>query len=230
MVPKRKQREEVVRLRKKGFSYSEIKKLVSVSKSSLSLWLREIKLLPSQLKRLRSKGNVARRLGSYTLRNIRIKRTEEIISNSISEIGELTDRELWLVGTALYWAEGTKQKVHDPSKRVIFSNSDPLMIRLYLKWLKKILNIDTDDILFEIYIHETHQKTVEKLSEYWSKRTGFPVGKFGKVYFKKNKVHSIRKNRGLEYSGVLRISVRRSTDLNRKIAGWTKGICKEFIN
>src|SRR3989344_1983843 len=115
MGPKTTQREEVVKLRKKGFSYSEIKKLIPVSKSSLSLWLRNISLSRAQIKRLRAKGDVARQLGSNALKAERIKRTKSITNEAISEVGELSSRELWLIGTALYWAEGTKQKGHHPS-------------------------------------------------------------------------------------------------------------------
>lgn len=136
---------------------------------------------------------------------------------------------LWLIGTILYWAEGHKQKEHDPSKEVIFTNSDPEMIKIFLLWLKKCLGIENNQVVFEIYIHETYHKKVEKLCLYWSKVTESPRSKFKKIYFKKNKVRSFRKNRGENYYGVLRISIRKSTDLNRRITGWIKGISTEFL-
>lgn len=230
MGPKPKQREKVIKLRRKGLSYSEIKRLIPVSKSSLSLWLKGIALSDEQIKRLRAKGDAARLLGSKALKDMRIKRTEKVVNKAISEVGELSNRELWLIGTALYWAEGAKQKDYHPSQRVCFSNSDPLMIKLYLKWLRDSLEICFNNIRFEIYIHETYQKTIRELTTYWSEVTDFPIEKFNKVYFKKNKVNSFRRNRGPEYNGVLRITIVKSTDLNRKITGWTKGICMEFLH
>lgn len=93
----------------------------------------------------------------------------------------------------LYWAEGGKQKEHDPSKGVRFSNSDPVMLRVFLRWLDDCLHIDHEYIDFEIYVHETYQKTREELSKYWSEITKFPLDKFNTIYYKKNKVHSYRK-------------------------------------
>jgi len=219
------QKAKAIELRKKGFSYSEILKKVHVSQSSLSLWLHNVNLNNKHKLRLIEKGVVARKLGSAALKRTRVVRTKEIIEKSKSEIKKITQNDLMLIGISLYWAEGGKQKEHNPSKEVVFSNSDPVMVKIYLKWLEKCLKIPSSKIVFETYIHETHKKSIAELSKYWSNVTEFPLSKFGKVYYKKNKVHSIRKNRGPDYSGVLRISVRKSTDLNRKIKGWIEGIC-----
>ena len=224
----RDKREEAIRLRKQGFSFSEIRGFVPVSKSSLSLWLKDILLTKEQVHRLRRKGDVARSLGSKTLKETRIKKQGLIIDKAISEVKLLNSIDLWLIGVILYWAEGCKQKEHNPSQRVAFSNSDPFMLQVFLKWLKGCLKIPQEDIIFEIYIHKTYEKTVEELSKYWSFVTGYDKSKFTKVYFKKNKVHSYRKNRGNNYHGVLRISIRKSTDLNRKITGWIAGICEKL--
>jgi len=219
------QKAEAIELRKKGLSYSEILDEIHVSGSSLSLWLHNVNLKNEHKLRLIEKGDAARRLGSATLKRMRIMRTKEIVERSRLEIGNLSKNDLMLIGVSLHWAEGSKQKENDPSKEVVFSNSDPRMIKIYLKWLNECLGIHPGEIVFEIYIHETHKKSIAELASYWSKVTEFPILKFSKVYFKKNKVHSFRKNRGLNYSGVLRISVRKSTDLNRKIMGWIEGIC-----
>jgi hypothetical protein len=224
VIAKTAQKLQAVKLRRQGLSYSEILRHIHVSQSSLTLWLHGIELSESQKSRLISKGNEARKLGSATLRENRIFKTNEIIKKAASEISKIDKDDLMLVGTTLYWAEGSKQKEHDPSKEVIFSNSDPRMIKIYLQWLKMCLEIPSEQIVFEIYIHESHKKSIPELSSYWSKVTNFPASKFNRVYYKKNKIHSLRKNRGADYSGVLRVSVKRSTDLNRKIQGWIQGI------
>jgi len=104
-------------------------------------------------------------------------------------IVKLNNFHLKIIGIVLYWTEGSKQKVHDPSKELIFSNSDPKMIRIYLLWLKKCLLIKPSGIKFEIYIHETYKKTPKELSLYWSRITKFPIQNLNKIYFKKNKVN-----------------------------------------
>ena len=108
----------------------------------------------------------------------------------------------------------------------MFSNSDPNMIGIYMKWLSESLKIASNDLTFDIYIHETYKKSKNELIKYWSDITKMPSESFDHIYLKKNKVHSYRKNRGKKYYGVLRICVRRSTDLNRKVTGWIQGISK----
>lgn len=230
MEAKPEERKNAVKLRKLGYSHSEILKTVKVSRSSLTLWLKNIKLTKSQIERLRLKSETARKFGSFTLKRNRIEKTRKIINKAKSEINSLNESHLKIIGSILYWAEGSKQKEHDPSKELVFSNSDPEMIKLYLLWLNKCLLIKPDDIVFETYIHETYQKTQNSLVTYWSKVTNFNKSRFQKVYFKKNKVHTMRKNKGKDYHGVLRISVKRSTDLNRKVTGWIQGIYEEFIH
>lgn len=225
MRSKSVEKEKAIKLRKKGYSYSEILKSVGVSRSTLSEWLRHVSISNTQIDRLRSKNEQARKLGSIALKNKRIEKSENIIKQSIREIGKIDTNTLRVIGATLYWAEGSKQNEHEPSKELIFTNSDPRMIRIYILWLSRCLSVKNDDIKFEIYIHETYGNSPTELSEYWSKATGFTPDRLTKVYFKKNKVKSYRKNRGDNYYGVLRITVKKSTDLNRKVMGWIEGIC-----
>lgn len=225
---RKKLKKEAVRLRLRGLSYTEIQNKIYISKYSLIKWLRNISLTEKQKKRLADKSKAGRMLGNRLHREERVRRTKEIVDRAISEVKPMSKKDLWLMGVMLYWAEGSKQKEHDPSKEVRFSNSDPAMLKVFLKWLKDCLQIDPAVVAFEIYIHETYKKSRDELSRYWSKVTDFPISKFNTIYYKKNKVHSYRKNRGEGYHGVLRISVKKSTDLNRKITGWTQGICERL--
>ena len=214
-----------VKLRKKGLSYLEIREYLPVAKSTLSLWLRDIPLTKKQIRRLRIKGGRFQHLASQANKRKRIERTQRILTQARSEIGAIDKNALQIIGTVLYWAEGSKQKPYDPSIGTIFSNSDPLMVRVYLKWLREIVNIKTGELDIEIYIHKSYGKNRKALTAYWSKVTGFPPSLFGKIRYKRNKVRSYRKNRGKNYWGVLRVSVRKSVDLNRRITGWIEGIC-----
>ena len=225
MLSKSKERERAIKLRKQGNSYSEILKKVKVSRSSLSEWLRHIKITNLQIERLRSKNAVARKLGSIALKQNRINKSKKIIEESKSEVKSINKNDLKLIGATLYCAEGSKQSEYEPSRELVFTNSDPKMIKIYLLWLDKCLFIKQEDIKFEIYIHETYKKTPNQLMKYWSDVTKFSSHFFKKIYLKKNKVRSLRKNKGISYHGVLRITVRKSTDLNRRIMGLIEGIC-----
>lgn len=226
MIEKTKEREKAIKLRKEGLSYGEILEKIPVAKSTLSLWLRSVGLAVEQKQRLTEKRLAAARRGGIAKRNYRQAITEKIKSKARLDVKSVSNRELWLIGVALYWAEGHKAKETNPSERVRFTNSDPLMIKFYLKWLEKICKIFLENIDFEIYIHET--ANIEKAKEYWPQILNIPKEKFKKVRLKRNKIRTKRKNIGENYHGLLSIIVKRSTNLNRKIAGWIEGICENY--
>lgn len=226
MIPKLEEKEKAVRLRKRGFSYSEILKEVPVAKSTLSLWLKSVGLAKKQKQRLTEKKLAAALRGAHAKKTHRSVITEEIKSKAKNEVGRLSNRELWLIGTALYWAEGAKQKEHNVSQCVKFSNSDPLMTRVFLQWLQNICKISRSDIYFRIAMHEIATNKLEKIKKYWAHTTGFSQNNFQKIDWKKNKIHTKRKNIGDKYYGLLNIYIKKSTNLNRKIQGWIEGISK----
>lgn len=223
-MAKNKLRKKAIELRNKGKTYSEILEVVPVAKSTLSRWLKDVKLARKQKQRITKKKQQGRKRGARRKREIRIEKTQRIKRQASSEIGNLSEREKWLFGIALYWAEGTKPKSHRPSVRVEFANSDPLMVKLYLEWLIDIVRIDPSRIKFGLYIHENKRSEIEKEKKFWSEIIGFPMNSFNYIYFKDHNPKTKRKNQGNEYHGMLRIMVTKSTDLNRKIMGWIEGV------
>jgi hypothetical protein len=226
-MTKKNLKNKAIKFRKDGKSYSEILKYIPVAKSTLSLWLRSVNLSKRQKQNLTLKKIQAAWRGGETKKRDRIERSEKIIEQAKMEIDKITNRDLFLLGIALYWGEGSKEKKYRPGTGTIFCNSDFLMIKLYLKWLKDCLSISEDSLIFAIYIHEKHKDNIENLRRFWSEKTGFPISYFEKVHFKRNKINGNRKNKSLGYHGLLRITVKKSSILNRKITGWTEGICKQ---
>jgi len=223
MIPKPEEKEKVIKLRKRGFSYSEILKKVPIARSTLSLWLKSVGLAKAQFQR-----NTQRRIegglrGAAARKRNRIATTKEIKDRAKAEITNISQRDLWLMGIALYWAEGSKEKKCGRGAVTKFSNSDPRMILFFLKWLEKVFSIKKSELVYELYIHET--ANIEKSRIYWSKTLSISKREI-KTYFKKNKIKTLRKNTGEDYHGLIRIRVRRSSNLNRRIDGWIDGICK----
>lgn len=228
MITKLRERKQAIILRKEGLSYSEILKKVPVAKSTLSLWLRSVELSKKQKQRLTKKKIASALRGALSRKNQRLDIIKKIGNSARDEIGKINERDLWLVGTTLYWAEGSKQKEHNVSQVVKFSNSDPRAVRFFLKWLKIICEISRKDIHFRISLHENSVNKLTEVKIYWSKVTGFPLNCFQKIDWKKNKINTKRKNVGQNYFGLLNVYVRKSTNFNRKIAGWVEGICQNI--
>jgi len=222
MIPKLKEKQKAIILRKKGLSYNEILHRVPVAKSTLSLWLRNIGLAKHQKQKFTERRRLAQLKAQQACREKRINITENIKLLARKEIKRISNRELKLIGIALYWAEGAKQKEWNVSQDVRFSNSDPLMIKLFLIWLKRICKISNERIKFEIYIHKTGDE--KKAKKYWSRITGFPISELQKIIWKKHRIRTKRKNINKDYYGLLRVCIRKSTNFNRKIIGWIEGI------
>lgn len=215
---------QAIQLRKEGLSYSEILKKVPVAKSTLSLWLHSVNLSKKQYQRLTEKKLASMRRGWLKVNALRLERVQKIHNEAQAQVVRFIDNPLWLAGVLLYWAEGSKEKEYQPGSRVEFTNSDPLMLKLFLKWLSEICNIPMSDVRFEIYIHENSQNRLGVVAQYWSKRLGVPRNFFKNVYFKKNIIKTRRKNIGKNYYGLLKLRVKASSTLNRRIAGWINGV------
>ncbi len=223
-MSKIKEKEKAINLRKSGYSYTEILRKIPVAKSTLSLWLRSIGLSKRQKQRLTKKKLIAMKRGWESCHKRRLEITGLIKDEARKEISRISRRDLWMIGIALYWAEGHKEKTK--SSLTELGNSDPYLIKIFLKWLRKICKISKKDINFWLFLHETSRERLLEVQKYWAKATGFKIENFQKVSWKKHKINTKRKNIGENYYGLLRIIVKRSVNLNRKIAGWIEGICE----
>ncbi|MEV3990314.1 hypothetical protein AB0J57_15540 [Streptomyces sp. NPDC049837] len=212
-------REKARELRLQGMTYDQIQVELGCSKSSISLWVRD---LPKPAPRYTPEEQ--RALMNAGLKRLRAAQDEEreaIKRAAHQEIGNLTDRELFLIGVGLYWAEGQKSKPYARRERAIFVNSDPDMILTYLAWLD-LLGVERHRIQYRVMIHETAD--VESAERYWADLVSVDVAWLQKTTLKKHNPKTVRKNVGDDYYGCLVIQVKGSADLYCRIEGWWSGI------
>lgn len=211
---------EAIRLRKLGKSYGEIRKKMHVSKSTLSLWLRGIKLTLAQEKRLYV--TLQRRSaykGAKVLQKKRIKRTEKIIKEAKREVKIFFRNPLFLCGLMLYWAEGSKR---DSSEATRFSNSDPAMIKFMMRWFRDICRVPNEKFRIALHIHTLHCR--KDIENYWSKITNIPLNQFQKTFIKPT---SLKHRKNPLYGGTCNIVIP-SKDLFRRIKGWKLGFLEKI--
>jgi hypothetical protein len=223
MVAKIEEMNEAIRLRREGMTYSEILNKVSVSKSTLSLWLRTVELSKSQKQTFTAKKRAAARRGGETRHAMRIRDATQIEQEALKEVGALSQREKWLLGVALYWGEGTKQKPHNVSQGVELINDDYRLIKFFLGWLS-LIGVASRDLIFELYIHETSRVRKEEVVKYWAHKLSLQEVIKVNVYYKRHRTKGFRRKLPSEYFGSMRVKVRSSTRLNRRIHGWTEGV------
>ena len=217
------EKQKAIKLRKSGKTYSEILAEVPVAKSTLSEWLKSVQLAKPQKQRITKKRRMAALRGAQSRRQTRVSEVKALERDGLVEVGAISARELWLIGVALYWAEGSKQHEHSPSTGVVFNNSDSRMLYFFLKWLLQ-MKVPSSAISFELYVHETRKSDVPAFRRWWAHELGISTSQLDRVYFKKGNPKTKRKNVADLYHGLIRIKVNSSTVLNRKISGWVHGI------
>ncbi|MAF20776.1 MAG: hypothetical protein CMI55_03795 [Parcubacteria group bacterium] len=204
-------------LRQKGQSIKEIAKKLKVSKSSVSIWCRDIQLTRNQIALLDEKqlkgGYKGRIKGAKIQRKKYLKKVKELEKEGFDQIKKLSRKDILIAGIALYWGEGNR-KWHISG----FGNSDPKMIKFIIFWFKNILNIDKKRLSLHVGINQIHKNRVKKVEKYWSRITNIPENQFTKVTLRKVKNKKIYKNHD-NYYGTLHIRIRKSSDLQHKIHG-----------
>jgi transcriptional regulator with XRE-family HTH domain len=207
--------------RLEGWTYDQIEMELGVSRSSISLWVRDP---PKPTPRTREEASaISKRGWEVTLRK-REEERQRVKARSAQEIDHLSDRELFLIGVGLYWAEGSKSKPYRRHEAVTFINSDPDMIRVYLAWLD-LLGVAGDRRRFSVMIHESAD--VESAERYWADLVGRDVTEFGKTTSKRHNPKTVRKNVGSDYRGCLVVRVLQGADLYRRIEGWWSGVAAQ---
>jgi transposase len=205
-------------LRASGRTYDEIAGELGVSKGSVSLWVRDLprrgRLSYEEFRKRNAQG-VARYWAAE--RPIREARLQSISDSAAAQIGELSDREVVIAGAIAYWCEGSKNKPHRNANRVIFINSDPGLIRLFLQFLA-LAGVSPGRLICRVHIHETAD--VAGTQRFWQMATGLSDGQFRPPTLKRHNPKTTRKNTGIDYHGCLVIGVRRSARLYRQIEGW----------
>jgi hypothetical protein len=164
------ERQQARQLRRTGLPLAEIAARLGVSRSSASLWVRDVEF--SAPVRSPPRG---RRRSPNALQRRRQAEIDRLVEEGRVRIGRLTDREFLVAGVALYAGEGSKG---DGS--VVFANSDPRMVVFFCSWLRHFFQIDESRLRVRIYLHEGLDLKAAIAS--WSGLTGIPESQFTKPY------------------------------------------------
>ncbi|MBU2564115.1 hypothetical protein KKA23_00810 [Patescibacteria group bacterium] len=216
MCGKVKEKREVEKLRKQGLSYNKILERIPVAKSSVSLWCNQIKLTEKQKEKIRQMQIKSRIInsqkGGKAIAEKRNKEIQEIKYFAKKEIKKLTKYQIKIIGTMIYWAEGSK------TKGVEITNSDPELIKFMIYWLVNICNVPFPKLRAYLHIHANQNE--EKAKKYWSRITKIPLNKFNKTWIKHGGTGH-RKN--ILYNGLVKIRYN-NEDLRHKIMAWIEEI------
>lgn len=151
-------------LRVQGCSYNDILREVGVSKSTLSLWLRDIPLTDEQVAALSDKFRAGREKFIHKMRVRRDDRWAEYHREAEAEYAILSQDPAFMFGLALYIGEGTKSD----ENAVCFTNCDP---RVICKALDFFLTIGVPYASLRGAVHLHPGLSVEAAELYWRQVT-----------------------------------------------------------
>lgn len=186
---------------------------LKVSRSTVSLWLRDVNLNTIEWLRLLRGRERSRYFAGVAKKKLRIANTQKIFDEGKQEGLVHAEDPFFVAGVMLYWAEGAKT-----NERIKFVNSDPIMIRFMMDWFKKVCNVPLGQFRISLHIHSLHMRPEVEL--YWSKITGIPKKQFYKTQIKKT---SLGQRRNILYNGTCSLCVY-DVKLFRRMSGWKAGI------
>jgi len=163
------ERERARELRAQSWTLLDIARELGVSKASVSVWVRDVDFVP----RPRNRGHPA-----GPKHPMRLKKEAEIAScreEAEAWVGQLTDRDLAMYALALYAGEGGKTE-----GALIFANSNPKLVAVFLRWLRTEFEIDESRLRVGLYLHA--DLDLDAAVVHWSAVTGIPPEQFHKPY------------------------------------------------
>ena len=206
-------------MRRKGRSRAGIARELDVGPSTVGRWFREDGVPPPR------PGSGRRYVAQLDAVQERWDREQKEQDSFRDVVGVLSDRELMLLGTAIYWAEGAKSKPWARAHRIAFINSDRTMIEAFLAYLA-LVGVSRDQLTCRLHIHESAD--VSATEEYWRDVVGVGVT-WLRTSLKGHNLAPKRHNTGVMYHGCLRIDVRQAATVYRRIAGTWDGIAGAIV-
>lgn len=154
-------------------------------------------------------------------RQERDARHASITEAAAASVSSLADQEILRLGALIYWCEGEKSKPWRAGARVIFINSGPGLIKLFLAFLR-VAGVGRERIQFRVAIHESADADAAVV--WWAQVVGAEPGQFQRTTLKRHNPRTIRHNTGEGYHGCLVVRARKSRELYWKIEGWVAGV------
>lgn len=226
----RNDKQKAFTLRLSGKSYREISSSLGIPKSTLSSWFSNVQLSEKVRNTINAKGR-EKSIRLLLDRNkkqteLAVKRNYDIRKKYARDIGQVSDRELLLTGVALYWAEGHKKLFikngrEITSHPVSLTNSDPALIKVFLRFIREICNVEESRIKASIRMFE-HQNEGHVFN-YWHSITGIKKENFGKVYVGVSRSSQGKRPYNRLPYGTIQIRVA-DTKLFHQIIGWIEGL------
>ena len=202
------------KLRRDGWTYGEIMDVLPVGKGTLAGWCKEIRLSDEQIEAIKGRRPPGVRTGIPVDTQRKRRRVIEAMQRAAAaDVPTLIDNSLWLAGTIMYWAEGSKTK---PVLEIV--NTDPRTMELFIAWVRAFHDEQATFVL-SLHLHEGNDEAAAM--RYWRNAVGLPDARFTKTFIKPAGTGH-RKNKLAH--GVCRVHMNRSTDAWWRTLAWIESL------
>lgn len=164
-------------MRQKSASIKDIENKLKIPRSTLSGWLKIIKLSKKQKdiihKRWRQRLVATRKLAIAWHNNQKLNRLKEAelqASEALKSIDASDPNIVNLALSMLYLGEGFKKKAFG------MGNSDPMILKLFVSLLLKTYRIPIAKISCELHLRADQDSN--KIKRYWSRELSLPINRF----------------------------------------------------
>jgi len=148
--------------------FKQIATRLTVSPATAHRWTADIELTPEQEAAIAHEAEQR-----WTARAASWSETCRARRRSYQESGRAKAREcdaLHMMGTMLYWAEGAKDR-----NALVFANSDPAMVGLFLRFLRDALRVEDERISLRINVYLGNGLQMEEIEAFWLEITRLPA-------------------------------------------------------
>jgi DNA-binding transcriptional ArsR family regulator len=180
-MARKEDREKALEMRKREMSYSQIKKALGISKSTLSYWLADYPLSKERIRELRDCNE--QRIERYreTMRKKRQDRLDIFYKQEKLKIFPINKKELYLAGLFIYMGEGAKSQ---NLKQLLISNTNPAIIKFFIYWAEKSLLISRDKMSVQLHLYS--DMDINKEIDFWSTTLKIKKSQFIRPYIKES--------------------------------------------
>ena len=169
----------------KQLGYGQIAKQLSVSKSTLSRWLRDLPLSEKRILELRregwSRGEAKRETFRKTMRTKRDAKEQNDYLRIRKRFRKISNQALFVAGLMLYLAEGDKKDRY----RIGLANTDSEVIKFFLWWVQRFLGVEKTSVKIQLHLYESMNLKAEE--NFWIQET-----RLERHQFYKNQIRPLR--------------------------------------
>lgn len=188
--------------REQGLSIKEIERRLGVSRSSVSLWVRDIVLTPEQHEALHGENAALyRQLRGQAVRSARFRHLRlwwQVEGRAAATRGDAVHAAACM----LFWAEGSKNR-----NSAQICNADPEVIRFFVAFLRRYFDVPDDKIRVACNLFADHVERQREVEQFWLDVVGVPRTSMTKTMVNHYSRYSQKKRRNKLPYGTCRITV-----------------------